>query len=383
MTNVDILIVGGGPAGSALGYLLQKSGYSCCIVDKCAFPRVKLCGGLLTQKTVSLMNNIYGEINFPYESTTSNMSLYLGTHKISSVIADSKFYLVERYDFDLYLIKKFRELSGLLYENSKVTSIDLLNHVATINNEEKITYKILVGADGANSQIRKYVDKDFRPNVLCLECNYPAKNNTEGINIYLSFVRSGYAWRFSKKNHETVGIGGKIKKNKKLKDIFVSFLKTQDIVIEDREIKGAMIPCGIYVKKPCKDNILLIGDAAGFVDPITGEGIYFALLSAQYAFYAIDDFLQSGLSLSKSYLNRVVPIQNKIKDANFFYRLYFNDAIQSYLVKLVDGRTTMIKYVCDNIISNYNISYSNFPFHYLKERRRIKKMESQKLDRPL
>ena len=373
MINIDVLIVGGGPAGSSLGYLLQKNGYSSCIVDKCSFPRMKLCGGLLTQKTASLIDSIYGEINFPYECTTSDMSLYLKTHKITNVVADSTFYSVERYDFDLYLIEKYKELSGLLYENSKITSIDLINKTAIINNEEKISYKILIGADGANSQIRKLIDKKFRSNVLCLECNYPSENITKDVNIYMSFVRSGYAWRFPKKNHYTIGIGGKIKKNKKLKNIFISFLKSQDIEIADIKIKGAMIPCGIYVKKPCKDNILLVGDAAGLVDPVTGEGIYFALLSAQYAYQAIDEFLQQGLSLSKSYLNRVIYIHNIIKDANFFYKVYFNDYIQSFLVKLVDGRKTMIKYVCDNIISNYNISYSKFPFHYLKERKKIKK----------
>jgi len=371
MTNVDVLIAGGGPAGSALGYLLQKKGYSCCIVDKCSFPRVKLCGGLLTQKTVSLIDSIYGEINFPCECTTSILNLFLGKQKITSVTADSKFYLVERYDFDFYLINKYREVSGLLFENSKVTSIDLLNNVATINNEEKITFKILVGADGANSQIRKYIDKDFRPNSACLECNYPAENISEGISIYLSYVRSGYAWRFAKQNHYTIGIGEITKKNRKLKDIFASFLESLDIDNKDVGIKGAMVPCGKYVKQPCKDNLLLIGDAAGLVDSITGEGIYFALLSAKYASDSIDDFLQRGLSLSKSYLERVVYIHKIIKDANFFQQFYFNDYLKSFLVKLVKGRKTMIKYVCDNIISNYNVSYSKFPLHYLRVRRKV------------
>jgi len=371
MTSIDVLIVGGGPAGSTLGYLLQKNGHSCCIVEKYAFPREKLCGGLLTQKTVSLIENIYGEINFPCEGITSNINLFLGTHKITDVTADSKFYLVERYDFDYYLIKKYQEISGLLYENSKVTSIDLINNIAVINDEEKVAYKILVGADGANSQIRKYIDGDFRANVACLECNYPSENIIEGVSIYLSFVRYGYAWRFAKKNHYTVGIGGMVKKNKKLKEIFASFLKSVNIEIKENEIKGAMVPCGKYVKTPCKDNILLIGDAAGFVDSITGEGIYFALLSAQYAHSAINDFLKHGLSLPKNYLNRVVYIQNKIKDANFFHRFYFNDHLKPFLVKLVKGRKTMIKYVCDNIISHYNVSYSIFPFHYLRVRNKI------------
>ena len=374
MINIDVLIVGGGPSGSSLGYLLQKNGYSCCIVDKCSFPRMKLCGGLLTKKTTSLINSIYGEINFPYECTSSNVNIFLGTHKISSVSTDSNFYLVERYDFDHYLIKKYKETSGLLYENSKLTSIDVNQNTAVINNTEEISYKILVGADGANSQIRKFIDAKYRPNTLCLECNYPSKNIKDDINIYLSFVRSGYAWCFPKKNHYNVGIGGLTKKNKNLKSTFISFLKTGNMEIPEREIKGAMIPVGEYVKKPCKDNILLVGDAAGLVDSITGEGIYFALLSAKYAYNSIDDSLKNNLVLSKRYLGRISHIQAKIRDANFFNKVYFNDSIKSSLVKLVDGRKTMIKYVCDNLISEYNVSYSKFPFHYLKERKNIKRV---------
>ena len=365
MKNVDVIIVGGGPSGSTLGYLLQKNGISCCIIDKCTFPREKLCGGLLTQKTISLIDNIYGEVAFPYETITSRVNIFLGKDTITHVDTNSTFYLVERYDFDLYLINKYRELSGLLYENSTITSMDLHHHVAIINNKEEISFKIVVGADGANSQIRKIIESGFRPNLACLECNYPAKNLSEEVNIYFGFVLSGYGWCFPKKNHYTIGIGGKRKKNKRIRDNYVSFLKTFDIEYSDIKIKGAMLPCGIYVKKPCKDQIMLVGDAAGFVDSVTGEGIYFALLSAQYGFHAINDYLQYGLSLSESYLKRVRYIQHIIKDGNRFYRLFFNDYIRSFLLKRVKGRKTVIKYVCENIISNYHTSYLALPFRYL------------------
>jgi geranylgeranyl reductase family protein len=372
MIDVDVLIVGGGPAGVSLGYLLKKGGFSSCIVEKRSFPRVKLCGGLLTQKTVNLINTIFEDTNFPYEHITSKVNLFWGTRKISSVTADSKYYLVERADFDFYLIKKYLQISGLLFENSKLTSIDLNKNRAIINDNEQIHFKILVGADGANSRIRKYIDDKYRPDALCLECNLPSTEITGDINIYLSVVRSGYGWCFSKKNYYTVGIGGLIRKNKNLKTAFLSFLKTTNKTVDEKEIKGALVPFGKYVKKPCKDNILLIGDAAGFVDPITGEGIYFAMLSAQSAYHAIDDYLNNKSSLAISYLDRIRYIQNKIRDANRFNKLYFNDYTQSFLVKWVEGRKTMIKYICDNILSNYTISYTNFPFHYLKERKRIK-----------
>jgi flavin-dependent dehydrogenase len=118
--------------------------------------------------------------------------------------------------------------------------------------------------------------------------------------------------------------------------------------------------------------MLLIGDAAGFVDSITGEGIYFAILSAKFAYESILESFQNKSQLSENYLNRIKWIQDKIKDANLFNYLYFNDYTKSFLIKLIKGRKTVIKYICDNILSNYNISYIRFPFHYLKIRKQIK-----------
>jgi flavin-dependent dehydrogenase len=226
MINVDVLIIGGGPAGSSLGYLLKKNGFSTCIVEKHSFPRTKLCGGLLTQKTVNLIDKIYGGIDFPCEHITSDVNLYLGTHLISSVTTEQKFYLVERKDFDSYLIMRYKNISGLLFEKSKLTLIDPAKNIAITDKNETIQYKVIVGADGANSQIRKYIDNRYRPNALCLECNSLSENLSGGISIYLSVVRSGYGWCFSKKNRNYSGSlkkGGGMKSGKNI--IFVAWKK--------------------------------------------------------------------------------------------------------------------------------------------------------------
>ena len=373
MIDVDVLIVGGGPSGSALGFLLQKNGISTCIVEKKTFPRAKLCGGLLTQKTIDLLHGIFGDIKLPYEDITSDVRLFLGNDLISSVVCKSKFYLVDRLSFDFHLIQKYREISGLLFENSKLTEIDLSGKTAKLNNGSTIRFKIIAGADGANSQIRKFIDKKFRPNVLCLESSVKSDHMTSGINIHLSVDQYGYGWCFSKGDHYSIGIGCMIKKNKKIKESFLSFLNQQNKTAGETDVKGAVVPIGIFVKKPCNDSVILVGDAAGFVDPITGEGIYFALLSAKYAYEAIKESFINKTALSKNYCKKIKWIQDKIKDANLFNKMYFNDYIKSFLVKLVTGRKTMIRYICDHIISDYHISYTGFPFHYLKMRGKIKK----------
>ena len=376
--DVDVLVVGGGPAGSSLGYMLQQNNIRSCIVEKQAFPRAKLCGGLLTEKTVELINKTYDQMDFPCERITSNLNLHIGTHCFSSITADSKFYLVERMAFDNWLIKKYKEAGGLLFENASITSIDLHEKIAVIGEGSEIRFKILVGADGANSKIRKYLDKKYHPNALCLEYDLPGSPTNDSINIYFSAIRSGYGWCFPKQNHTTVGIGGAIEANRDMKTLFRSFAKSIGKEAEESKIKGALIPFGKYVKNPCGNNIILIGDAAGFVDPITGEGIYFAIYSAKCAFEAVNSYLHQGTELDSAYLEKIRYIQKRIDDGNRFSRsIFFRDLTRPFFINLIDGRKNISRYVCDHLIAHYNVSYSHLVIEYYRVRRQRKANEKR------
>lgn len=377
LKQIDVVIVGGGPAGATLGYLLQKKGISNCIIDKKSFPRNKLCGGLLTKKTHDLLDSIYGDTNFPYERISTNVSLFCGYEKISNVTTNTPFYFVERFDFDFNLITRYKDIGGDLRENCKIKELDKANNAIILDNNEIINYKIVVGADGANSYIRKYVDKDYRPNALCIEQNIVSKDVSDEIQIYFSAIRSGYGWCFPKRNHYTVGIGGKIDKNKDIKHSFQVFAKNIDKQSNSSLIFGASLPFGEFVKKPYLGNILLIGDAAGFVDPLTGEGIYFALYSAKCAYEAIVEKIENKQELGTTYFSKVKIIQEKIKEANRF-NLLFSDFLRPFFLFMVKGKTNITKYVCDNLISEYKVSYTQFIPRYIKVRRERKKNERRR-----
>ena len=379
MLSVDVLIIGGGPAGSSLGYMLQKAGLKCCIVDKAVFPRKKLCAGLLTQKTYDLIGEIFGDTSFPCVRRSKNLSLFLGVQKLSTVQTDSNFYLVDRTDFDFYFLQKYLRLDGIIFEGAAIKNIRLDDNYAVLSSGEDLSYKVLIGADGANSQVRKYVDRKYSPNAVCLEFNSQSCDIDviDEIQVYFSAVRSGYGWRFPKKDHYTVGIIGVIRVNQDIKKSFEAFYQSIGTTAGNEKTSGALIPFGEFVKTPCKNNILLVGDAAGLVDPITGEGLYFAFLSAKYASEAVFEFLRSEKNLCQSYLSKIKRIQNIITGANRFNRLFLNKATKPFFLKMVNGKTHVVKYFCENLLSRYNVTYLEFVVKYMKERRERKKAERQ------
>jgi geranylgeranyl reductase family protein len=375
LIEVDVLIVGGGISGSTLGYRLQKQGLKTVIVDKKTFPRDKLCGGLLTQKSVDLIAKIYKDNDFPIECKTNCVDLYLIDNLLSSVETNNTFYSVNRIDFDFWLINKYLLSGGNVITGKPQKKND--DNTVELTNGTTIRYKILVGADGSNSWVRKYIDPSYQVDAVCMETYTESKSlKSNTISIFFSAVPTGYGWIIPKKDFLCIGIGGKIKNNTDIKKKFRNYCQ-QLRIDEQAQAKGALLPFGHYVKNPVKDNILLVGDAAGLVDPITGEGIYFALLSSQYASDAITKSLKNSGKLS-SYNDDLQSIFKVIDDAKIFNKTWFNPICKNLFLKLIKGKKNIVRFYCDNILSHYNILYTEFFKKYYKVRRQRKLKEKSK-----
>ena len=301
MRHYDVVIIGGGPAGSSLAFLLKKQGVSCCIVEKAVFPRDKLCGGLLTEKTVSTINRIYGDIGFPHERISKTVSLFCENKKLSTVTTQSVFYLVERKAFDDYLLMQFKNNAGEVFEGESIHNIAQSEHIVELQSGLSIQYSVLVGADGANSYVRRLIAPQYRPNAICVETSITSNSISDEICVFFTDGPSGYGWCFPKSDYFTVGMGGDVKYNRDIRDTFSQFAEMIGKPISKHSIRGAMVPFGKYVKRPFCEDVLLVGDAAGLVDPITGEGLYFALRSSEIASKAIIERLRAKTSFDRTY----------------------------------------------------------------------------------
>lgn len=320
-SKYDIIIVGGGPAGSTAGYLLSNFGFKVLMIDKDNFPRRKLCGGLITYKTLELLNRIFGEtesslrkkhvLNFRsdhYEVLYKNKPMVQGS-------LDSPLYFVDRQIYDSSLLEKAREAGAKIIEGEKVRAINLSTSEVVTSTGKTFKAKFIVGADGVNSIVRRELFLKRRIGIhkwqhdlatafeLFIDRNETRKVIDHPI-IFFGFVNWGYSWIFPNKDKLLVGLGGLNRANKhNLLNLFRNFLSVLNLdqgMIS--KIAGHPVPYGNFLLNPVFKNVILVGDAAGFVDPITGEGIFYAQRSAELASWAIHKSIYCNGGLGMIYL---------------------------------------------------------------------------------
>lgn len=282
MRKVDIVIIGGGPAGSLCGYLLKKVGTDCLIVDRADFPRDKICGGGLTPKAWQLLQRLMPDFNYDY-NPISHVKLDVDVNGIGSCEFESSLpiRIVRRRVFDYELLKQYLALGGELMKDSIKTIEEKGERIlVTLKSGELLSCRYLVGADGSNSRVRRYLNPEKGFSVLAME-QYVPKSGENKISIELSpaFRRGGYFFRFPNSEFDVVGYG----ETDTTPDKFRALLKKKGVA--ETRFRGAYV--SLSNDYPRHDHIILIGDAGGFANMASCEGLYYAFLTACHAAIAI------------------------------------------------------------------------------------------------
>ena len=311
----DVIIVGAGPAGSTAALYAHRLGLSCILLDKAVFPRDKICGDALSGKSVRLMRELNllegveklegSEINrITFGSPShSQFDVHLKGNKNNDFI--TKGYVVPRKIFDNFLFKKADELTetrqgftvnDIIYENDNISGVKGTN---IEGKEEILNAPIIMGCDGANSIIARKLglyEMDMENTAVAIRCYY---EGVEGLSNqielhYVSEVKPGYFWLFPAGNGKAnIGIG--LSKNDAKKEDRTLRQIMDEIVQSDyfrsrfgnaRPLEkpvGWNLPLGRIQRKNHGNGFMLLGDAAGLVDPFTGEGIGNAMVAAKHA----------------------------------------------------------------------------------------------------
>ena len=307
----DVLIIGAGPSGSnaAISYKNLNPDLKVGLIDKSIFPRDKSCGDAIGPGVISALKRFNNQHILDNEPQVVSTTLYgpenIGIQNYIPEVKnkeDSIVYVIPRIDLDNRILNLAKDLDVDVFEGYSFVSFekDLDNKlVVEIKNGDNITKlgaKILVGADGANSRVRKQLNVNTNSDwhkAIAIRAyidspNYLEifKERTLMFEINVS-AEKGYAWAFpSKGNLLNIGIGVPLNIFKKEKlDInvllqdFITQLTNRGVVVENiRDEKSYLLPFASSRPKFKNDiNVALIGDASSMINPMSGEGIFYGM----------------------------------------------------------------------------------------------------------
>ena len=329
--DYDVIIIGAGPSGSTAAKYLAESGLNILLLDKDSFPRDKPCAGGLCNHIIKfdyLREHLISDSSLLHGICRGSMVFGPGDQKLYSYNAEyDLFFNVFRNEFDMLLINLAIKAGSEFKSKAFVSKIKhYKTHVDVILSEGiKLSSKFLIIADGPNGKAGNF----FR-NCLDLDKKWKKKmgfsiveeipvdpvfiNRSYGSDLHaiLYFKYDnlrGYAWLFPKKHSINIGFTGSFREMKQY-DLkkgyqqYLVFLKQNNFLPKDiisRNIKGAFIPLDGPLKKSGYYNMVLVGDAAGFVSPLSGEGIYYAMDSGKLAAEAIINGFHK--KISKNFFN--------------------------------------------------------------------------------
>jgi geranylgeranyl reductase family protein len=297
--SYDVVVVGGGPAGAAAARTAAACKLRTLLIDKRTFPREKLCGGLVTPRSVGLLDKIFPDEWDPSILNSSAMITFAARGNPLATVPSPTFYFCMRREFDAHLVSLAQAAGVDVRYGSAPSSINFEENTVQMPSGECIHYSVLIGADGVNSQIAKALfGRSFDQNTIGfgLEVEVPREDLPQQDNVIevdFSAAEWGYGWVFPKKTTYTVGVGGIHRLNPDMKEKLRSYLELKNLDPNAFRVKGHYIPFGDYRHEPGRGNVMLCGDAAGVVDPITGEGIGYALETGSLAAHAAAEALSA------------------------------------------------------------------------------------------
>lgn len=330
--DCDVLIVGAGPGGSALATYLAQDNINVILIDSQSFPRDKVCGDFVGPVALAELQKlgIAGLDEFPQTNLINRAALYLDGDEIINQniprIEGIPFYgrVIPRIILDDWIFRKAVKVGTKVFENTRLKNYEIYDDCVRAEISEKgkvrtIISKLIIGADGSSSTVAR-IHHGTKPSatdkILAVRAYYENINGPDD-QCDLFFIQDsfpGYYWLFPTGNgNANIGVGMVLEtlpKNETHLNELLNTLITKDKGLSARIGNGKVVgkiagwPLSTYNPKNeiIGDRLLLIGDAAGLINSLNGEGIQYALLSSRWAADTIkdcvrqDDFSKTTLS---------------------------------------------------------------------------------------
>jgi geranylgeranyl reductase family protein len=292
VSRFDAVVVGAGPAGSLTAYHLARGGASVLLLDRAKFPRDKPCGGGLTGRALRhlpfsvdpVVEHVVDRFEFRFRYRLGFVRRGRGPLVL----------MTQRRRLDAYLAERAVETGADFRDGTRVTGVEIGTDGATVTvSGRPIEGRVVVGADGANGITARSVGLGggYRRGVAFEgNCGYgdvDAQRYAGLALVELGVTAGGYGWIFPKADHANVGIGGWEEEGPMLRGRLAEFCDAHRIPVGRlRDLRGHRLPLR-RGDGATRGRAILVGDAAGLVDPISGDGLYEAFVSARLAADAV------------------------------------------------------------------------------------------------
>ncbi len=311
MTTYDAVVVGAGPAGSTAARCLARAGASVLLLDRARFPRDKPCGGGVSLRAASCQEM---DLSPVVERTITGVrfSLRLGP-AFDRRYEEPLTYMTQRCRLDAYLAEGAVAAGAAFRDGEPVRALEVasnpgpaggragssLTRATTVRTEHgSYAARAVIGADGANGVVGRAAG--LRPQTeeaVALEGNVPCPEGVpqawqEMAGLDLGGLAGGYGWVFPKGDHLNVGVGAWKYAAFTLRPKLAALCRRYGFDPEGLEgLRGHHLPVRVPGSTIARGPVALVGDAAGLVDPLSGEGIHMAFLSGRLASEAVLRFL--------------------------------------------------------------------------------------------
>jgi geranylgeranyl reductase family protein len=294
MGSHDAIVVGAGPAGSTAARLLSQGGASVLLLDKHSFPRDKPCGGGVTLRAASVQDL---DLSSVIERTIygARFSLRLGS-SFERRFHQPLTYMTQRCRLDEHLARQAAVSGADFHDGEAVRSVEGAGErsrgqrLTVRTDKSTYTGRVLIGADGANGVTARASGLQSRfEEAVALEGNIPFARDIpadwrEYVGIDLGGLAGGYGWVFPKAEHLNLGVGAwkyaGFTLRPKLAELSHRY-GFDPTALEN--LRGHHLPVRIHGSPIASGSVALAGDAAGLIDPLSGEGIHMAFASGRLA----------------------------------------------------------------------------------------------------
>ena len=328
----DFVIIGGGPAGTMAAFHAVQAGLSVLIIDKSDFPRMKPCGGGIAVKALARIPFSIEEV---LETATGRLKmghLYQEPHVFSTKGFICAF--VQREKLDDFLMKTVRQAGASFLKIKTLDAVDeQVDHInVTVDGHIRVKAKYLLAADGANSRVRRLTKPILEfSRGFALEglVPYTRLSHVPEMEFNFGCVDFGYGWLFPKGDHVNVGIytcNSDVSISKpQLFDYARKKLGTDEI----DDIVGFPLGFGGNTYRQNTERLLFAGDAAGFCEPMFGEGIHNAIKTGNFAGTAVARAIKTGQSIGDRYNLMLEEVRADMVRCNYAAYKFFYPQIKT------------------------------------------------------